>query len=212
MPQRPALRHLLAKIRLECGLSQKELAKLLGVAPITIQKIEQGILQLSEDLAQRAQTELDISAAWLLANDPKSIAVNPRDGKWSRQLYEFAQGTGSIVTALSSANVSTIANKLFGGSTGSAGDFSTLLSTSLGARIHAMLHANRNTPKQGILLHRLNRMIEALEKDFSSDQSVLDQYAPKIAKLKAAFARKARQIAQEETKRLWADREKEPKA
>jgi DNA-binding XRE family transcriptional regulator len=46
-------RHVLAKIRHEIGLTQKELARILGVALISVQRIEQLSLALSEELAVR---------------------------------------------------------------------------------------------------------------------------------------------------------------
>ena len=75
MPKQPVKRHVLAEVRIKCGLTQRELGELLGVAMITIQRIEQGSLALSEDLATKAERELNVSAAWLLANDSKQPAV-----------------------------------------------------------------------------------------------------------------------------------------
>ncbi len=77
MAQRPAKRHVLADIRIKCGLSQPGLAKILGVAHVTVQRIEQGRLALSEDLARRAEEELGVSASYLLANDLQEEPVMP---------------------------------------------------------------------------------------------------------------------------------------
>ncbi len=224
MPQRPALRHVLGKIRLACGLSQKELAKLLGVAPITIQKIDQGVLQLSPDLAGKAENELDVAAGWLLANDSNTPPVTPRGGKWTKELYEFVQGGRYIVSESSEpitkrsatqvrSSVTTLirVNKDFPPVEG-AEQFTAWRAADYSARIHAMLAGAKASPRQGILLHRLKRTIESLAEDFPADQRTLDQYGPKIAKLKAAFEKRSKQIAQQETERLWADPVSQPKS
>src|SRR5258708_3282367 len=98
MPQAPARRHVLADVRITAGLSQKGLAKLLGVAAISVQKIEQGRLAVSEERARKAEAELGVSAGWLLANDPKTRPVTPRGGRWTKALHEFTQGGKLFVT------------------------------------------------------------------------------------------------------------------
>jgi len=95
MAQRPAKRHVIADIRIKCGLSQPGLAQILGVSAVTVQRIEQGTLELSEDLAGRAQEELGVSAGYLLANDPQEESVTPKGGRWTTDMYEFAQGSRS---------------------------------------------------------------------------------------------------------------------
>src|SRR5580704_2415053 len=102
MAQNPAKRHVIANVRLQCGLSQAELAKILargrkkGLAAVTVQRIEQGTLELSEDLARRAEEELGVSAAYLLANDLQEEPVTPKGGRWTTNLYEFAQGIQGV--------------------------------------------------------------------------------------------------------------------
>src|ERR1700756_324956 len=93
MSQPPARRHVLAEIRLKIGLSQAEFAKILDVAGSTIQKVEQGTLALSEELAVKAQKAFDVSASWLLANDPTQSAVTPRGSPWDKFYYELTKGT-----------------------------------------------------------------------------------------------------------------------
>jgi transcriptional regulator with XRE-family HTH domain len=82
----------------KCGLTQKEAAKLLGVATITINRICQGTLALSEELATKMEQELDVAATWILANDDQAPIVTPRGGLWSKELYEFAQGSACLAT------------------------------------------------------------------------------------------------------------------
>src|SRR5258707_8788743 len=96
MAQRPAKRHVLADIRIKCGLSQPGLAKILRVAHVTVQRIEQGRLALSEELAGRTEEELGVSASYLLANDPQEEPVTPKGGRWTTDMYEFAQGSRSV--------------------------------------------------------------------------------------------------------------------
>src|SRR5262245_59957576 len=85
-------KHALAVVRKACGLTQKELAGLLGVSAITVQRIEQGSLALSEELARKAQEQLDVSSRWLLSGDPSQPPLTPRNTYWSKDLYEFRQG------------------------------------------------------------------------------------------------------------------------
>jgi transcriptional regulator with XRE-family HTH domain len=209
MPQRPARRHVLAQVRILAGLSQKELAKLLGCAGITVQKIEQGKLGLSEDLATKAQTELDISAAWLLANNPQIPAITPRRGTWSRDLYEFAQGGRFF--ALERVK----GKKRFHVNTNIAPDeaadeFTAWRAAEYCAEIHAMLARAKKSPRQGILLHRLRRALDQLTEDFPPDQATLEAHAPRIARLHSAFRAKSKQIFEAEEERIWADATGEP--
>jgi transcriptional regulator with XRE-family HTH domain len=57
--QKPAKRHVLANARIEVGLSQVELADLLGCSTASVQRIEQGTLGLSEELALKVQEALE---------------------------------------------------------------------------------------------------------------------------------------------------------
>lgn len=191
MAQAPARRHVLARVRIEAGLSQKELAKLLGVAGITVQKIEQGKLKLSEELAQKVQNELDVSAAWLLANDPKMPPVTFRGGSWAKIWYEYTQALRLDRNfALDE----------------SADAFTAWQIEELSAKIASLLRASKGTPKQGILLHRLRQSLSELAEQFPTDEAVLAQHAPRIAKLRGAFKHVSGEITKGETLRLWGDR------
>ena len=60
-------RHTLAILRRIIGLTQSELAVILGRSPRTIQAIEGGRLTLSDELALRVSHETGVSMRWLLA-------------------------------------------------------------------------------------------------------------------------------------------------
>ena len=207
MPQLPARRHVLAVVRILAGLSQKQLAKLLDCSAITIQKIEQGHLKLSEDLARRAEREIDVSAAWLLANDPKLEPITSRGGAWSRDLFEFAQGSRFYVKegSVFRLNFDLAPEE-------SADEFTAWRAAEYSALIHAMLAKAKASPRQGILLNRLRTFTDSLAEDFPADETTLKAYADKIDRLKTAFKRKAKQIGEAEEKRLWADGELPPKS
>src|ERR1700752_4687833 len=90
MSQRPAMRHVLAHVRLACGFSQVDTAKLLGCSAVTVRRIEQANLGLSEKLALRAQKLFNVSAAWLFLNDPDQPLVTPAGEIWSADKCEIS--------------------------------------------------------------------------------------------------------------------------
>jgi transcriptional regulator with XRE-family HTH domain len=204
MAQRPAKRHVIADIRIKCGLPQPGLAKIIGVAAVTVQRIEQGTLELSEDLARRAEEELGVSAAYLLANDPQEEPVTPRGGRWTTDMYELAQGSRSVALEEMPSGekhlhirpeVSVIPE--------TADSFIAWRVADYTAKIEAMLQATKGSPRQGILLHRLNKAISALTKDFALDQKTLFKHAPKLKKLRAAHDEITQQLAEKEYDRIW---------
>ena len=93
MAQKPARRHALFTVREKLGLTQAQLGAVLDCSGITVQRIEQGTLRMSEDLALKAQEKIDISAAWLLSNDRSQLPVTPRGNLWSKDFYELTGGT-----------------------------------------------------------------------------------------------------------------------
>jgi transcriptional regulator with XRE-family HTH domain len=206
MPQRPAKRHVLADIRIECGLSQPELAKILGCAAITVQKIEQGKLGLSEELAQKIEDQFDVSARWLLANDPKETAITKRGGLWSKELYEFAQGARSFVTEATPSG-----GRRFRPKTGpqplavAKDEFIAWKLADYCANIDAMLAATKGSPRQGILVHRLNTAVKSLLEDFRPDQSTLAAHQPRLQKLRSEYDKVTLRVANEEHDRIWRE-------
>jgi len=206
MPQKPAKRHVLADIRIECGLTQPELAKILDCAAVTVQRIEQGKLGLSEDLARKIEQEIDVSASYLLANDPNEAAVTTRGGLWAKELYEFAQGARSVV----------VEKKPSGGWRGrlrvgphplaeAKDEFIKWKLADYTADIHAMLEATSGSPRQGILIHRLNTAIKGLLEDFKPDQATLASHEPPLRKLRDAYDKIAQRVSDEEHDRIWRE-------
>jgi transcriptional regulator with XRE-family HTH domain len=200
MPRPPAKRHVLAEIRIQCGLTQPELAKILGCASITVQKIEQGNLSLSEDLARRAETELGIAARYLLANDPQQKPVTLRGGLWTKEHYEFAQGASRF-----SIDKGVLWRVGPHPDEGAIEEFTALKLADWTSKIHAMLEATKSTRRQGILSHRLNKAINALLEDFKPDPTTLAQYAPKLKRLQAAYDKETDRLAKEEMERQWRE-------
>lgn len=66
------LKHPLAVLRTTIGLTQKEMADIIGRAARTVQAIELGQLPLSEDLAVLIGQATGVDAGWLLENDASS--------------------------------------------------------------------------------------------------------------------------------------------
>lgn len=205
MAQKPALRHVLGDVRLKAGLSQLELSKLLGCSGITVQRIEQSTLPLSIDLASKVEEELDVSAAWLLANDPRVPAMTPRRTLWTKDLYEFAQGSRSKVQEEAvDGTERSITARLYGMALeGGEDQFIAWRLAEYTSRIHAMLEGTRSVPKQGILVHRLGKMLDSLAIDFPRDKATLKRYEPKIKKLWKAYDRISKQNSDQEHERLW---------
>jgi transcriptional regulator with XRE-family HTH domain len=81
MPSKAA--HVLAKLREELGLHQKELAERVGLHWRTIQDIERGKLQLSRRNAIKIGEKLGVSPAWLLQNDTSQEIKNVSGEQWS---------------------------------------------------------------------------------------------------------------------------------
>ena len=212
MAQKPALRHVLGQVRLQAGLSQSELAKILGCAAVTVQKIEQGNLGLSEELATKAEEEIGVAAAWLLANDPKQPAVTPRGGLWTFDHYEFAQGARVVMTEEKSDGGKSFRFKRKADLTLPLGDeedavnaFIALKTAEAASLIRAMLEGSKRLPRQGILVHRLRKALKALHEDFKPDKATLEKDKPEIEKLRKRYEKMCRRISQEFSHKLWLE-------
>jgi transcriptional regulator with XRE-family HTH domain len=216
MSQKPAKRHVIAEIRIKAELTQAELAKILGVAAVSIQRIEQGRLGLSKELAEKAEKELGISADWLLANDPTKPAVTPHDVLWTKDFYEFTQGSVPVVLVKDLRGQETIRVKLnaavrsegtirFGGAEDAAEAFIALTIAETVAVIHAMLEGTKRLPKQGILIHRLRKSLAALQEDFKPDEATLKEHQPKIQKADRAYKKILTAISETASERLWSN-------
>jgi transcriptional regulator with XRE-family HTH domain len=92
-----SLRHTLAVLRQTIGLTQKEMAVLIGRSTRTIQAIELGTLPLSEELAYRIAEATGVEAGWLLDGDltapPRkgltALGAGNGTGPYTRNEYEF---------------------------------------------------------------------------------------------------------------------------
>ena len=204
--QKPAKRHVLASIRIECDLTQDQLAEMLHRAKVSIQKIEQGQMSLSEELAEQIEKELDVSAAWLLENNPDSQPVTPRGGRWTKELFEFAQGARSAVVEIKPsggwrARVRSGPHSL----TGAKEEFTAWKVQDTAAKIHALIAGTEGSPSQGIMLHRLNTALKELMQKFKVNESILAQYQPQLTKLRAAYDRAEQKISEEEHDRIWRE-------
>jgi transcriptional regulator with XRE-family HTH domain len=177
----------------KCGLTQKKAAELFGVSLITNQRICQGTLGLSEEFAMKMEKELDVSAAWILANDDEAPIVTPRGGLWSKELYEFVQGSAYFAPEGKTAR--TVPKD-------ASDEFIAWRLTRFCARVHAMLETTRNTPRQGILVHRLNKMLADLAEDFKPDPATFERYQPRIDKLEEAYFTAVNEIDRKETEEL----------
>lgn len=193
MAQAPALRHVLGQIRLECRLSQKQLAKLLQYAPITIQQIEQGILALSEGLAFKAQKQLGISAAWLLENDILVPPVTPHRTTWTPAHYELAQARQTDLSIDPDAD--------------SFEEMVAWRTALISTKIQAMLVGSKGLSRYGILAFRLNRMLNELEKAFPPDPATLQAQEKRNAQLYAAFLDKLSESSRAEAEEIWGPAE-----
>ena len=84
------LKHPLAVLRTTIGLTQKEMANLVGRATRTIQAIELGQLPLGEELALKIAQETGVDESWLLKGDPNlptEKGVFLRSFEWERNSY-----------------------------------------------------------------------------------------------------------------------------
>ncbi len=88
----PHLRHPLGVLRNIIGKTQQEFALLLGdYSHHTIEAIERGALELSEQLAQEISNKTNINVGWLLRGDPRALPVDTRNRPYTRKTFELAR-------------------------------------------------------------------------------------------------------------------------
>ena len=92
-------RHPLAVLRQTIGISQKELADIIGRSTSAIQAIELRKLNLSEDLAAKIENETGASADWLLAGDVNRPIENSLGASYLKEDYELARAKRSKLPA-----------------------------------------------------------------------------------------------------------------
>ena len=82
------LRHPLAVLRTKLGLTQKEMADLVGRAARTIQSVELGTMPLSEGLARVIAEATGVGVGWLLEGDPTAPPRQEGGGTYTRGDFE----------------------------------------------------------------------------------------------------------------------------
>jgi transcriptional regulator with XRE-family HTH domain len=87
------LEHVLAILRKTIGkeMTQKELARILNRAPVTIQKIELGERPLVASLAEEISQQTGVSLEWLMKNDVSESIVDQRGAPYTKQSFEDFQ-------------------------------------------------------------------------------------------------------------------------
>lgn len=66
-----------AVLRQELGLSAEEFGQLIGKSVSTVEKLDSGVLPLSEETAQTISKETGVDMRWLLAGEPKEEPYEP---------------------------------------------------------------------------------------------------------------------------------------
>jgi len=80
-------RHVLAKVRREAGLLQKELAQRVSVSAVTIKKIESLERTLTEAMARKIGESLGVSHLYLLRNDLHRRPVTEKGEPWDAKTF-----------------------------------------------------------------------------------------------------------------------------
>jgi transcriptional regulator with XRE-family HTH domain len=93
------LRHPLAVLRQIVGITQKELANLVGKSAATVQAIELGKLALSEELAAKIENQTGVSSDWLLDGDVTRPIENALGASYLKDDYELARAKSSKLPA-----------------------------------------------------------------------------------------------------------------
>jgi DNA-binding XRE family transcriptional regulator len=87
-------RHCLAFLRKLLGLTQAEMASLVGCATVTIKAVELGKLKLSFKLAERISAKTGIHIHWLQNNDLKAPLTDDRGSPYSIDTFEKRRAEG----------------------------------------------------------------------------------------------------------------------
>jgi DNA-binding XRE family transcriptional regulator len=207
-PRRSGSESALAEVRHACGLTQGELAEMIGVAKISIARVEGGSLPLSAKLATKIGAELDISPDWLKQNDLRQPPITPRGGLWSKDLYEARQGkkvslplSGAIPMPMVSAFESTMPTP----SNETDDSFVEWFRAEVDAEINAMLHGAKNTARLGILVHRIRDFLKRTAETFKPDFHAARQLQPRVEALFESYKTAVEEIGAKEHLELWGD-------
>jgi hypothetical protein len=90
-------------------MGQKEMAALVGCSTVTIQKVENLGLKLSDGLAKRISHETGVTVGWLLDGDPEVPPKSRMIGApYSKQIFEFAQSKAVTESTTLAASFTTL--------------------------------------------------------------------------------------------------------
>lgn len=200
------LRHPLAVLRTTIGLTQKELADLVGRAARTIQSIELGHLPLSEELALRIAKETGVDESWLLQGD---TSIPPQRGKallafsyehrpYERKDYEwqraYNESPAAPQTELAETLKKGVAEKRSALKLTMAQAKASILAVEplvlefmderLLPAIRKFLEQTRRSPDGLLVRWKLRRLVESLAKERGIKLPALDMWEPTMAKKK----------------------------
>jgi transcriptional regulator with XRE-family HTH domain len=157
------LRHPLAVLRQIIGMSQKELADLVGKSTSAVQAIELRKLDLSEELARKIALETGVSMKWLLDGDPLVAPIagdnnNPfllDENKFSKAVFERRRadrekGRSGWAELVSIPGISA-------------------------AKLTAIEEAAQAHPDRTIVDYRIWKFLEGLEKEFGISKEHFDE-------------------------------------
>jgi transcriptional regulator with XRE-family HTH domain len=200
------LKHPLAILRTTIGLTQKEMADLVGRAARTIQAIELSHLPLSEDLALRIAKETGVDESWLLAGD---TSVPPQRGKallafnyeqrpYERKDYEWQRAFNESPVAAESELVEALKKGVeekrgYLTLTLPQAKASVLaaepvilesMDEKLLPAIESFLKQTRRSPDGLLVRWKLRRLVESLAKERGIKLPARDLWGPTLAKKK----------------------------
>jgi transcriptional regulator with XRE-family HTH domain len=206
--QNPARRHVIADIRLKCGLTQAALAELVDYHTMTVQKIEQGVLMMSAQMATRLGEVLDLDPNWLLANNPAVPPVTQTGIPWLREHYELARMNTTTWGLLaqrgpspkSKENTARLAKmkQLYRG--WQEEEFAARIAAILAGAELAETDWSSGPPRGavlGVALHRLKKALDGLEAQFPPDWKTLEARRERIDKYRLPYLELVEQLKEE---------------
>jgi DNA-binding XRE family transcriptional regulator len=204
--QNSARRHVVAEVRLECGLTQAGLAELIGYHTMSLQKIEQGTTKMSTPIAASLSKVFDLDPSWLLANDPEVPPITRTGAPWLREHYELARMDSTAWGLIaqrgplpkSEENTALLAKMKQLYQAWQEEEFS--------ARIAALL-THAETPEEGshpdklprwatrgVILHRLKKFFDSLEDEFELDWKTMESRQERIDKYRLPYLELVEQV------------------
>jgi transcriptional regulator with XRE-family HTH domain len=162
------LRHPLAVLRQTIGISQKELAELVGKSISAIQAIELKKLDLSKELALTISLETGCSLRWLLDGDPSvPPSVDDAQPVFSEEDRKFSKATFERQRAYRAAGKSGPSERFF-------------FFGHAGAKLTAIELAARDHPDRNLASYRIWKFLGGLEKEFGISRDCFDEEMKKI--------------------------------